>query len=377
MITSTELFKLFQKYEFSFFTGIPDSTFKDWMKFLIENNNKVLTNIIPCNECEAIAICAGYYLATGKIGVTYMQNSGFGKTVNPLTSLCNPEIYSIPVLLMIGWRGEPGKIDAPQHKKMGRIMNLLLKDLEIPFSILNYDINEIEKEIIKAKEYMEKNKAPYALIIKKGIIKDNNSDKKIPAIYELTREHALELIINFFNQNEIFISATGKTSRELYEYREKFKEISQKDFLMVGSMGCAASIGLSIALQKKDRKVIILDGDGALIMQMGVLATIGYESPPNLIHIVIDNESHESTGGQPTVSKILNIKEIALNCNYKYATLILSKKDLENELIKVKNVEGPSMVVVKVNQGSRKDLGRPKISLIELKNNFMKYLNKK
>lgn len=377
MITSTELFALFQKYNFTFFTGIPDSTFKDWMQFLEKNNNKLLTNIIPCNECESIAICAGYYLATGKIGVVYMQNSGLGKIINPLTSLCDSEIYSIPVLLMIGWRGEPGKIDAPQHKKMGRIIDLLLKDLEIPFSILNPDINEIEKEIIKAKDYMEKNSAPFALIIKKGIIKDNNLDKKIPVIYELTREKALELIIDFFNQDEIFVSTTGKTSRELYEHRENLKEISQKDFLMVGSMGCAASIGLSIALQKKDRKVIILDGDGALIMQMGALATIGYESPPNLIHIVIDNESHESTGGQPTVSKSINIKEIALNCNYKYVALVLSKKDLENELVKIKNIEGPSMLVVKANQKSRNDLGRPKISLIELKNKFMKYLNKK
>jgi len=377
MISSTELFNLFQKYDFTFFTGIPDSTFADWMRFLTENTGKLLTNIIPCNECESIAICAGYYLITRKIGVVYMQNSGLGKTINPLTSLCDPEVYSIPVLLMIGWRGEPGKIDAPQHKKMGRIMNLLLNDLKIPYSILNSDIDEIEKEIIKAKDYMEKNRAPYALIIKKGIIKDNNIDKKIPLIYELTRENALKLIVNYFNQDEIIISTTGKITRELYEYREELKEIHKKDFYMVGSMGCAASIGLSIALQKKDRKVIILDGDGAFIMQMGTLATIGHESPTNLIHIVFDNESHESTGGQPTVSKSIDIKELALNCNYKYAALIMSKKDLKNELKCVKEREGPLMLIVKVNQGSKKDLGRPKISLIELKNSFMNYLNEK
>ena len=374
MITSFELFHIFRKYELTYFTGIPDSTFIDWMKFLAEQDDKLLTNIIACNECESIAICAGYYLASGKIGVAYMQNAGFGKTINPLTSLCDPEVFSIPILLMIGWRGEPGKPDEPQHKKMGRIMNLLLKDLEIPYVILPSEIEEIEREIKKAKNYMEGNKAPYALIIKKGIIIDGELKENLLLKYEMTRETALKIIIDKFNQNEIIISTTGKTSRELYEYREELKEIHEKDFYMVGSMGCATSIGLSIALQKKDRKVIILDGDGALIMQMGALATIGHESPPNLIHIIFDNESHDSTGGQPTVSPSLNFKEIALNCNYKYSTLIKSRKKLKIELDNVKKLNGPSMLVIKVNPGSRKDLRRPKTSLIKLKNNFVRNL---
>ncbi len=376
MITSFELYNIFRKYELTFFTGIPDSTFADWMKFLAEQDNILLKNIIACNECESIAICAGYYLASGKIGVAYMQNAGFGKVINPLTSLCDPEVYSIPVLLMIGWRGEPGKLDEPQHKKMGRIMNLLLKDLEIPYAILPPDVKGIENEVIKAKNFMEKNKAPYALIIKKGIIKDVELREKSISKYEMTRESALKTIIDNFNQDEIIISTTGKISRELYEYREQLNEIHRKDFYMVGSMGCAASIGFAIALQKKERKVIVLDGDGALIMQMGSLATIGYESPSNLIHIVFDNESHDSTGGQPTVSPSLNIKEIALNCNYKNAEIVISKKQLIHELEKIKNIEGPSLLVLKVNQGSRKDLGRPKNTFIKLKNNFFTYLNK-
>ncbi len=374
MITSFELYNIFKKYELTFFTGIPDSTFADWMLFLAEHDEKLLTNIIACNECESIAICVGYYLASGKIGVAYMQNAGFGKTINPLTSLCNPELYSIPVLLMIGWRGEPGKLDEPQHKKMGRIMNLLLKDLEIPYVILPFDIGGIEREIKKAKNYLETNKAPYALIIKKGIINNKKSKENLLLNYEMTREMALKLIIDKFDQNEIIISTTGKTSRELYEYRDNHNEVHRKDFYMVGSMGCAASIGLGIALQKKGRRVIVIDGDGALIMQMGALATIGHKSPPNLIHIVFDNESHDSTGGQPTVSKSLNFKEIALNCNYKYSALIKSKSQLISELNNVKKLDGPSMLVIKVKQGSRKDLGRPKTSFIKLKNGFIRYL---
>ncbi len=374
MILSNDLFKIFKKYDLTFFTGVPDSTFADWMSFLNENNGKLLTNIISCNECEAIAACAGYYLARKKPGVAYMQNSGLGKTVNPLTSLCDKEIFSIPVLLMIGWRGEPGKTDAPQHAKMGKITTVLLEDLNIPYSILTSNLDEIDRQVKIAKQYLETNNAPYALIIKKGIVAEASKEQDNLEKYELTREEALKICIKSFEKNEIIVSTTGKLSRELYEYREAQNENHEKEFSMVGSMGCAASIGLSIALQKPKRKVVILDGDGAVIMQMGALATIGHYQPSNLIHIVFDNEAYESTGDQPSVSCSINLKQVALGCNYKNAVVASTKEGLLSELEKIKNLNQLAMLVIKVRKGSRNELGRPKIPLIDLKNNFIRYL---
>lgn len=364
-----ELWNVFKEEGFRFFTGVPDSTFKSWMSFLDKRDGKGLKNVIACNECEAIGIASGYHLATKEIGTVYMQNSGLGKAVNPLTSLADPEVYSIPILLMIGWRGEPTKKDAPQHKKMGRITIPLLDVLEIPYFILPNDINDLKDKLRIAKEYLLKESAPYAIVIRKNTIEPYKKKKLKINNYDLTREEALKVVLQNLDSNIKIISTTGKVSRELFELRDKRGE-KPNDFYMVGSMGCSSSIALGHALNS-DNKTLVIDGDGSIIMQMGALATIGHYKPANLYHIVIDNHSHDSTGGQPTVSKALNFKRIALGNGYNFAKVVKTKKDIETRLKELINSKGPSMLIIKVKKGARKDLGRPTISPTKIKKNFM------
>lgn len=373
MLSCEELFEIFKKNDLLFFTGIPDSTFKDWMKFLDDEHGKRLTNIIPCNECEAIATAAGYYLATSKVGVVYMQNSGEGKTVNPLTSLCDPEVYSIPVLLMIGWRGEPGKKDEPQHKKMGKIMLPLLEVLEIPYQILPQERENAERVISQMKKIAEEKNAPAAVIIKKDTLSEYQPKKKTEENYEMKREEAIKIIIDSLSGSEVIISTTGKTSRELFESRLARGE-KPRDFYTVGSMGCSASIAHGIALQKTNKPIFIFDGDGSVIMQMGALATIGHYQPKNLYHILFDNASYESTGGQPTVAQTVKFNEIALACGYKSASVVETKEELQKIIKKLKYLEGPQMLVIKIKKGARENLGRPTTTPTENKESFMEKL---
>jgi len=370
MISCEKLYEIFKKNDLLFFTGVPDSTFKDWMKFLADEHGERVTNIIACNECEATAVAAGYYLATKKVGVVYMQNSGEGKTVNPLTSLCDSEVYSIPVILMIGWRGEPGKKDEPQHKKIGRVMIPLLDTLEVPHKVLPDNIEEAEKVIEEMKKTAQESSAPVAIIIKKKTLDEYEAKKKVKTDFEMTREDAIKVIINNLEGNEAIVSTTGKTSRELFEYRVARKEIPC-DFYTVGSMGCSASIANGIALEKPDKQVFVFDGDGAIIMQMGTLATIGNYGAKNLYHIVFDNGSYDSTGGQPTVSPSVDLGKVALACGYKAAKTVEKKDDLVSAIKEMKSSEGPQMLIVKVNKGARKDLGRPTTTPIENKEAFM------
>ena len=368
MLTCKDFAKLCKKYDFTFFSGVPDSTFKSWMSFL-DMDKTDLTNIIAVNECEATAICAGYHLSTGKVAVLYMQNDGFGKTVNPLTSLCNPEVYSIPILLMIGWRGEPGKKDAPQHHKMGKILLELLDLLEIPYEILSDDLKKAEKTLEKAKTSMKKNNRPFAIIVKRGTFESSKEVSKEPNL--MSREEALQTIMKHLH-DEIIVSTTGKISRELFEYRASKKQHMDHDFYNIGAMGCAQSIALGIALQQKKKKVFVFDGDGAVLMQTGAVATIGHYAPSNFYHVIFDNSAHDSTGGQPTCSDTVNFKEIALACNYKYANIANTKQELEKSIKNLITKKGPALLVVKVKKGARKDLGRPTKTPVEHKTEFMK-----
>lgn len=379
MIYSDDLFEIFKNNDLTFFTGVPDSTFKGWMSFLEKNHGKKLTQIITVNECEAIAIAAGYHFSTGRIGIVYMQNSGQGKTVNPLTSLCDPEIYSIPMIMMIGWRGAPDIKDEPQHKKMGRVMIPLLETLEIPYRFLPSSVKEADKVIDEVKKTALKKNMPVAIIVKKGIIppeKENTTFED--ELYQnlMTREDGIKTIINHLNGNEIIVSTTGKTSRELYEYRIKRKEYPH-DFYTVGSMGCASSIALGIALQKPERKVFVFDGDGSVLMQMGALATIGHYKPENFVHILFDNQVHDSTGGQKTVSGTVDFKKIALACGYSYVSSIQKRDELLDSLKNVMSYKGPHMIIVNVKKGARKELGRPVTTPIENKKIFMNYIAEK
>jgi phosphonopyruvate decarboxylase len=364
--------KICQNYGFTFFSGVPDSTFKSWISYLNEKN-EVFTNIVTVNECEATAVCAGYHLATGNIGVLYTQNDGFGKTVNPLTSLCDPEVYRIPILFMIGWRGEPGKPDAVQHRRMGKILLSLLELLEIPYEILPVDLAKVDQIFKKAKEYMQKNSRPYAVIIRKGTFEDYVSQKKNDE-KAMSREEALETVMGYLSGDEIIVSTTGKLSRELYEYRVKRNRGFDHDFFNIGAMGCAQGIALGIALQKNNRNVLVFDGDGSVLMQLGSLATTGHYAPRNFYHVIFDNNAHDSTGGQPTSSNTVDFAKVARACNYRFGKVVTTKEELKQGFHELLKTEGPALLVIKVKKGARKELQRPSETPVYYKTMFMKSL---
>ncbi len=369
-----EFWEVLQQKNFTFFTGVPDSTFKGWMSFLADYNNQGLTNIIATNEGEAVAIAAGYHLATNKIGIVYMQNSGLGNTINPLTSLIDPEVYAIPVLMLIGWRGEPTVHDEPQHKKMGRITLTLLQTLEIPYAILSPTPEEAVSQIQVAIDYMTKNHAPYAFIMRNTTL-DSYTQQQIPKFTsDLTRETAIVRIVQHLSSNDAIISTTGKTSRELFETRIHRSE-KPCDFYTVGSMGYASAIGLGISLLHKG-KIIILDGDGAMLMHLGNLTTIGHYLPSRYYHICIDNQSHESTGGQPTVSETVKFPQIAQSVGYRAIYRAETQTELEQILPTFFQADSPALLVIHVKPGSRANLGRPTTTPQENKLAFQQHLQK-
>jgi len=366
MVNAKDFLSEFLKLGLNHFTGVPDSTLKEWMT-LLDNNQSVFENRIAANEGAAIAHAAGYHLATKKVSVVYLQNSGLGNCVSPLTSLTDPEVYSIPLIMVMGWRGRPGFKDEPQHKKMGAITVEILDTLDIPYSVL--DSGTYKEQIENAKMEVEENLKPYVLIVEPGFFHSIASEKINPSQIGINREIAIKCIVNSIDVDDLIVSTTGKASRELYEVSANHSRGHNNNFYNVGSMGHVSSIGLEIALQRDDRKVYILDGDGALIMHMGSLSTIGYYQPKNLIHIIFDNESHESTGGQPTTSKTTNFSEILQGCNYENVNTIQSESELSSILLK--QHQGLLGVVVKTQVGSRNDLGRPTDTPKTTKNRFM------
>lgn len=374
MLSPQKMYHLFLQHRLDFFTGVPDSLLKDFCAY-IADNSPANRNIITANEGNAIALAAGYHLATGKIGIVYMQNSGLGNSINPLTSLTDPEVYSIPLLLLIGWRAEPGVKDEPQHQKMGRIMPDLLQSIEIPHSILPSSMAEAEKSVEEAARYMNKNNAPYAIIVKANTFESYMLQKKQQTYFPLNREQALRLIIPLLGEKDIVVSTTGKTSRELFELRKELRQGHDKDFLTVGSMGHASSIALGIALHKPDRTVYCLDGDGAMIMHMGALATIGKVQPANFKHIIINNFAHDSVGGQPTAADNINIPDIALANGYKIAISAHSEAEVAEKMEIIKKNSGPVLLEILCNKGARENLGRPIRTPIENKQDFMGFLS--
>ncbi|NQU98259.1 phosphonopyruvate decarboxylase [Candidatus Woesearchaeota archaeon] len=375
MINCKEFYDLLNKHSINFFVGVPDSLLKYFCAYITDNADEG-RNIITANEGNAIALAAGHHLATGKYGLVYMQNSGQGNAVNPLVSLADPDVYSIPMLLIIGWRGRPGIKDEPQHVKQGKITLSLLDTLDIEYEVLPEDIEGARKAVKKAVESMQKNSAPYALVIKKGTFDEYKLQNKIETSFDLSREDAVKLVTDSLESSDIVVSTTGKTSRELFEYREELEQGHEKDFLTVGSMGHSSSIALGIALNKPDRQVYVFDGDGAAIMHLGAMGVIAQQEPKNLKHIIFNNGAHDSVGGQPTVGFQVDLPTIATAAGYKAAYSAETIDEIKNALRKLKEVEGLSLLVIKVNKGARKDLGRPTTTPIENKEAFMGFLSK-
>ena len=372
MINCKDIYNALVKKDIKFFTGVPDSLLKDFCAYITDNSRN---HIITANEGNAIALASGYYLATGKFGMVYMQNSGQGNAVNPLISLADPDVYSIPILLLIGWRGEPGKKDEPQHVKQGKITLSLLDTLGIPYEILSDNIKLGEKNLDIAINSMRRLSAPYALVVKEGTFEPYNLKNKEKTLYELSREDAIKLVVDQLDLRDIIVSTTGKTSRELFEYRKNLNQEHCRDFLTVGSMGHSSSIALGIALQKPDRIIYCLDGDGAIIMHMGSLAIIGSQKPKNFKHIIFNNGSHDSVGGQPTVGFEIDFTKIAEACGYKIALKAKTSDEVKEKMKILKLRDGPILLEIKVNKGARSDLIRPTKTPQENKQDFMNFLS--
>lgn len=331
-------------------------------------------NIIAANEGNAIAIATGYHLSTGRYPCVYMQNSGLGNIINPLLSLANQGVYSIPMLLMIGWRGQPGKKDEPQHMVQGANTEPMLTSTGIQFGFLPDFKEGAEEAIDKAVEYMREKKAPYAFIVRRQTFGDYVQKKTYNNDFPLSREEAIKTVIEHIGEYDPIVSTTGFASRELYELQMNSKKSAKNSFLCVGSMGHASSIALGIALQKKSRRVICLDGDGAAIMHMGSLALIGGRQVGNMVHIILNNGAHESVGGQPTVGHKISFKQIGEACGYKQTFEVKTKEEVSKAMKNCSNTNGPNLIEVKCTMNTRKNLSRPKETPKANKKQFMEFL---
>ncbi|MBQ7620473.1 MAG: phosphonopyruvate decarboxylase, partial [Treponema sp.] len=325
---------------------------------------------------SATGLATGYHLATGKIPMIYMQNSGEGNMVNPLMSIADPDVYSIPMLIVIGWRGEPGVHDEPQHVKQGKVTCDLLDAMKVPYEVLSENEADLPAQFEKAYKYIKENKAQYAFVIRKGTFDEYKLQNNVPVEGKMGREEAIEKIMLSADPTTAFVSTTGMISRELYELRDKHNMGHDRDFLTVGGMGHASQIALAIAMQKKDRGIFCLDGDGASIMQMGGMATIGSRKPSNYIHFVLNNGAHDSVGGQPTVGREIDFCKIATGCGYENVVKAATLSELDAAIKGAKESKKLSFIEVLVKKGARKDLGRPKTTPRENKEALMEFLSK-
>jgi phosphonopyruvate decarboxylase len=347
---------------FDFFVGVPDSLLKNFCLYINELPKE--QSIITANEGNAVAIAAGYNITTSKYGVCYMQNSGLGNIVNPLLSLVDEEVYNIPMLFIIGYRGEPGIKDEPQHIKQGKLTLPLLDTLGIKYFILD---DNYEKQIKECLDYIKMTNKQVALIVKKDTFDKYESIFESNDL-ELTREEALNTIISNLNDDEFIVSTTGKTSREIFEIREKYNQGHANDFLTVGSMGHTSSLALGISLNT-NKNVYCIDGDGSLIMHMGALAVAIQNANSNFKYILINNGCHESVGGEPTISNSINLKNVLLSFGFNKVYEVSIKEDIIKSLNDLKK-ENKSALIINTNNKSRKDLGRPTTTPIDNKIEF-------
>ena len=350
------------------FTGVPDSLLKNICAYITDTapHDK---HIIAANEGNAVGIAAGHYLATGRPALVYMQNSGLGNTVNPLLSLADEKVYSIPMVLMIGWRGEPGVHDEPQHVKQGEVTLALLDAMQIPYVILE-DTAQIQTQVALAMQRM----APTAIVVRKGTFGSYKLKNVRSNDNPLSREEAMKLVVDHLRADDVVVSTTGKLSRELFEYREAKHQGHGHDFLTVGSMGHSSSIALGIALEKPRRRVFCFDGDGAFIMHTGALGIVASMKPRNFIHILFNNNAHESVGGQPTIGYEIDAVGMATASGYKRALSATTRQEMLDALEQLEQTEGPVLLELRVRIASREDLGRPTTTPIENKKAFMEEL---
>ena len=356
--------------------GVPDSTLKQFCDGL-QNYKGNINHYVPVNEGAAVGLAVGSYLADGKPACVYMQNSGIGNAVNPIASLANRDVYGIPMLFLVGWRGEPGVKDEPQHVFQGKITCKLFEVLSIPYEVIDKDTTweQMESILTEAFETLSGGEQ-FAIIVRKGTF-----EKDVPYTWEngntLNREEALATILKEGGHEAILVSTTGKISREVYEQSDALYGTHENIFMTVGGMGHASMIALGIAKKRPKEKIMCIDGDGAALMHMGALAFISSQSPENFVHIIINNQSHESVGAMPTGCQKVNFSELAKNVGYSWTICVSTLEELTKVLHNIDEQKGPILVEVLVSLDSRADLGRPRESARENKEAFMEYILKK
>ncbi|HDK7138012.1 phosphonopyruvate decarboxylase [Clostridium botulinum] len=353
--------------------GVPDSTLKEFCDYMNYENPHNLKHYVPANEGAAVGLASGIYLGTGKPACIYMQNSGIGNAINPIVSLLNKEVYDIPTLFMVGWRGEPNVHDEPQHKFQGMITKELFDVLNIKNEVISSNTTDEQlKAIFEIARNELNNNRQFAIIIKKGTF-EKRGNKAHKNSYEIIREDAIKEILKQIEVTDMIVSTTGKISREVYEESDIILGGHKQNFLTVGSMGHSSMIALGLAKEHENRRIYCIDGDGSILMHMGALAFIAKQNPENLIHIVLNNDAHESVGGMPTCAVDVNIGNIAQACGYPKVYHVYRLEELTVVLKKAKYRNELCLIEVKVSLESRADLGRPKESARENKKNFMKY----
>ncbi|MGA8944169.1 MAG: phosphonopyruvate decarboxylase [Thermoactinomyces sp.] len=374
MINTGIFGKELEKLGFRFYSGVPCSFLKSLINYAINECNY----IAAVNEGDAIAIASGASLG-GEKSVVLMQNSGLANAVSPLTSLNAP--FRIPLLGFVSLRGEPGLSDEPQHELMGRITTKLLDLMEIPWDYLSDDMEENKQKLIRANQHIEHNR-PFFFVVKKGTFDQVFLHKRQSRIHHNqvkvqgrtedqlpSRLEVLEVINSLKDSQTVQLATTGKTGRELYEIED-----AENNLYMVGSMGCISSLGLGLSLTQKNKDIVVIDGDGSLLMRMGSLATNGYYHPPNMIHILLDNNCYDSTGGQITVSRNANFVDIAASCGYKRSVYVHHLKELEYFLKEWKETKGLTFLYMRISEKTKNNLGRPKIKPFEVKERLQRFL---
>ncbi|MBR4433276.1 MAG: phosphonopyruvate decarboxylase [Bacteroidaceae bacterium] len=360
-----------------FYAGVPDSLLKQVCAYMadhVDNHHY----IIAANEGGAVGLAAGYHLATGRIGMVFMQNSGEGNAINPLASLTDKDVYNIPVLLLIGWRGEPGVHDEPQHVKQGKVTLPLLDVMGIHHALLSKDEAEAAQQVKDAVRYMTETNEPFALVVEKDTFSPYTLQQPKESSLMLSREKAVQMVAAAVGKDDVIVSTTGMISRELFEYRAAQGQSHEQDFLTVGSMGHASQIALGIALARPDRTVWCFDGDGAVLMHFGAMPIVGSLAPKNLVHVVFNNGAHDSVGGQPTVGLDLEFLELAEVFGYHMANSVSTEEHLADVLEYlpqwIAKKDGPYFLEIRVKKGNRSDLGRPTTTPLENKQAFMDFL---
>lgn len=354
------------------YTGVPDSLLKQLGAQIMATLPRE-QHVIAANEGAAVAIAMGHYLRTGSPAVVYLQNSGMGNTINPLLSLADPDVYGTPMVVVVGWRGQPGVKDEPQHVKQGRVMEALLDAMELPWSVLPLDPGAAEATMAEAVKVAVDRSTPFVVLVEKGTFAD--ADVSLPpasgADELASREDALIAMADAVGQDAIIVSTTGMLSRELFEYRERAGQPGDRDFLTVGGMGHASSIALGIAMHESEREVWCFDGDGALLMHLGSLAVIADHAPPNYFHAVFNNGVHDSVGGQPTSVNVIDVAATARALGYRYAASTSDMAIVEDAVAELRAQGGPALLELKVRPGNRPGIGRPTRAPAESKRTFM------